>query len=77
MLFVRFNKALVNHLREREHGSGSASRPSTASASSSLTRRGIELPTYPAGEAPQEFFREELPAALMEAADVLVRKPTR
>ena len=71
VLFVCFNTRLRDHLRAREKRSGVEFQNFHALCRQLAGKAGIELPSYPAGEAPPEYFSEELPLALIEAIDVL------
>jgi superfamily I DNA/RNA helicase len=69
-LFVCFNRALRDHLRQREGKSGVWFHTFHGLCVELASKAGIELSQY-GSEAPPAYFREELPAALMEAADKL------
>ena len=71
VLFVCFNKSLRDHLAIREKDSEIRFQTFHGLCVQFAHMAGVELPDYPKGEAPQSFFREELPAALMEAVDEL------
>ncbi len=68
VLFVCFNRALVEHLRTRESNSGIAFYTFHGLCTHLAHRAGVELPTYEQGEAPPEFFERDLPEALVAAA---------
>src|SRR5207247_9125361 len=71
VLFVCFNRALREHLNKREQGSGVDFFTFHGICRRLAGIAGVEIPEYAAGEAPQEFFDTELPAALIEAVDEL------
>ncbi len=67
--FVCFNAPLAEHLKKREFDSG----VDFVTFHGLCTRLGhqapgVEVLGYPMGEAPQEFFDEQLPEALIDAA---------
>ncbi len=71
VLFVCFNRALLEHLRRKERKSGIDFFTFHGLCSRLAHQSGVELPSYPAGEAPPEFFTEDLPLALEEAGEQL------
>jgi hypothetical protein len=71
VLFVCFNRALLEHLRRSESQARISFFTFHGLCTHLAGRAGVELSSYPKGEAPPEFFREELPHALLEATDKL------
>lgn len=71
VLFVCFNKGLLEHLRRTERHERSSFFTFHGLCLHPAHRAGVALPSYPRGEAPPEFFRDELPHALLEATDAL------
>ncbi|MEJ7655578.1 MAG: ATP-binding domain-containing protein [Thermoleophilaceae bacterium] len=71
VLFVCFNRALLEHLRRSESQARISFFTFHGLCTHLAGRAGVELSSYPKGEAPPEFFREELPHALLEATDTL------
>lgn len=71
VLFVCFNRALKDQLRVKERDSGITFQTFHGLCYSLANQAKVELPDYPKGEAPPEFFKEELPLALMEAVEAL------
>ena len=69
--FVCFNRKLADYLKQRERDSGVAFF-TFHSLATHLGHRapGVTMPTY-AGDPPQEFWDEELPEVLMDAASEL------
>lgn len=70
VLFVCFNRALRDELRRGPAAAreGVEFHMFHGLCRSLAGRAKVPVPEYPAGEAPPEFFRTELPAALVEAA---------
>lgn len=71
VLFVCFNRALVEHLRRTEAKSDISFFTFHALCQHLAHRARVKVPQYPKGAAPPRFFDEELPDALIEAVDVL------
>jgi hypothetical protein len=71
VLFVCFNRALRDHLREREGKSAVHFWNFHALCTHLAHRAGADLPSHPEGEVPLEYWDEELPNALVEAIEVL------
>jgi AAA domain/UvrD-like helicase C-terminal domain len=71
VLFVCFNRALVEHLRRREAKSGISFFTFHALCHHLAQRAKVKVPQYPQGAAPPEFFDEDLPSALVEAIELL------
>lgn len=71
VLLVCFNRALAEHLRRTEARSGIAVHTFHGLCTHLAHRAKVKLPKYPAGQAPPEYFDEELPDALVEAIGVL------
>lgn len=67
VLLVCFNRALRDHLRKREANSGIHFQHFHALCVELASKAGVELPRYPKDEAPQRFWDEELPDALLAA----------
>jgi len=70
-VFVCFNRALAEHLRRTESHERISLFTFHGLCLHLAGRAGVELTSYPKGEAPPEFFRDELPHALLEATDTL------
>jgi hypothetical protein len=71
VLIVCFNRALRDHLRDREAKSGVEFHTFHGLCVQLAHKADVALPKYPKDEAPPEYWDEELPTALMEAIDVL------
>lgn len=71
VLFVCFNKALLGHLKRRERKSGVDFFTFHGLCHRLAQLAKLDLPKYERGEAPPEFFTEDLPLALEEAAEEL------
>lgn len=71
VLFVCFNTRLKDHLREREKASGIDFWNFHALCRRLAGKAEVELSAYPKGEAPPEYFSDELPLALIEAIEKL------
>jgi hypothetical protein len=71
VLFVCFNKGLRDHLRRKEEKSGVEFWNFHALCVRLANLAKIELPSYPKDQAPQEYWSEELPLAMIEAIDEL------
>ena len=71
VLFVCFNVALRDFLRERYPHEGVEYWNFHALCIRLAGKAGISLPKYPRGEAPQSYWDEDLPAALVAAIDEL------
>jgi hypothetical protein len=71
VLFVCFNRALVEHLRRTERRTGISFYTFHGLCTHLAHRAKVKLPQYPRGEAPPEYFDEELPDALIDAIGVL------
>jgi superfamily I DNA/RNA helicase len=71
VLFVCFNRALVAHLRGARHPKGVHYHTFHGLCTHLARRAKVKLPQYPEGEAPQAFFEQELPEALVQAVDEL------
>ncbi len=71
VLFVCFNKALATHLKEREANSGVEFSTFHGLCVRLASIAEVELPKYGKGEAPQSYFAEDLPNALVKAATEL------
>jgi hypothetical protein len=71
VLFVCFNRALRDHLREREAKSSVEFQTFHGLCVQLANQAGVELPDYPKDDAPPEFWDEELPNALVEAIEEL------
>jgi Nuclease-related domain/UvrD-like helicase C-terminal domain/AAA domain len=71
VLFVCFNKALLEHLKRTEASSGIEFYTVHGLCTRLAALAGVELPSYPRGQAPPAFFDHELPEALVDAIDVL------
>ena len=68
VLFVCFNRRLAQHLRALEKNSGIAFWTFHALCGHLARRAKVPLNEYPTGEAPQSYFDDELPTALIDAA---------
>ena len=68
VLFVCFNRGLQQHLRELEKDSGIAFWTFHSLCVHLARRANVGLNEYPPGEAPQSYFDDELPTALIDAA---------
>ncbi len=71
VLFVCFNRALKEHLSERERGSGVDFYTFHGLCWHMAKRAGVELPDYGSPEPPREYWSEVLPNALVEAVERL------
>ncbi|MGI8440110.1 MAG: NERD domain-containing protein [Thermoleophilaceae bacterium] len=72
VLFACFNRGLRDHLRERERTDGVTFQTFHGLCVALANRARVELPHYPTGEAPPpEYWRRDLPDALVEALGVL------
>ncbi len=71
VLFVCFNRALRDHLRDREQRSGITFNTFHGLCFALASEAKVELPKYEQDKAPPEFYSEELPLALMEAMETL------
>ena len=71
VLFVCFNRALVEHLRRTERKSDVAFFTFHSLCTHLARKAKVKLPQYPRGDAPPEYFDEELPDALIDAIGVL------
>lgn len=69
VLYVCFNKALRDHLRERQERSGLEIWNFHGLCVNRASIAEVELPKYAKDEAPPEFYSDELPLALIEAAE--------
>lgn len=69
VLLVCFNKALRAHLRRTEGSSGVEFWNFHALCVHWAHRAEVELPDFPDGEAPQDYWDEDLPLALIEAME--------
>jgi hypothetical protein len=65
--YVCFNRGLRDYLQDREADSGVRFFTFHGLCTHLANRAGVALSEYPIGEAPQEFWMDELPAALMDA----------
>ena len=68
VLFVCFNRRLQQYLRELEKDSGIAFWTFHSLCVHLARKARVPLTDYPAGEAPQSYFDDELPTALIDAA---------
>jgi superfamily I DNA and RNA helicase len=68
VLFVCFNRRLQQHLRELEKDSGIAFWTFHSLCVHLARKAKVPLTDYAAGEAPQSYFDDELPTALIDAA---------
>jgi superfamily I DNA/RNA helicase len=71
VLFVCFNRRLQQHLRQLEKDSGIAFWTFHALCVHLARRAKVPLSEYAAGGAPQSYFDDELPTALIDAAQRL------
>ena len=71
VLFVCFNRALVEHLRRTERKTDVAFFTFHSLCTHLAHKAKVKLPQYPPGEAPPEYFDDELPDALIDAIGVL------
>jgi hypothetical protein len=71
VLFVCFNRALAEHLRRIERKTDVAFFTFHSLCTHLAHKAKVKLPQYPPGEAPPEYFDDELPDALIDAIDVL------
>ena len=71
VLLVCFNRALVTDIRERGLAGGADVFTFHGLCVRWAAEAGVELPEYERGEAPQEFFDEDQPNALVEAMGTL------
>ena len=69
VLFICFNRALRDHLRKVEKGSGITFNTFHGACMALAKKAGVELSEYEQGKAPPEFFNEELPLALLSAVE--------
>jgi hypothetical protein len=69
VLFVCFNRALRDHLRAREPKSGITFQNFHALCVQLASEAEVKLPKYAQGEAPPAYWEDDLPMALMEAAE--------
>ena len=69
VLFICFNRRLRDHLRKRERNPGVTFQTFHGFCMQQAKQAGVELTDYPPGEAPPEFFSEELPYALVQAVE--------
>ena len=67
VLFVCFNRRLRDHLAEREQGSGVDFYTFHGFCFRMAKRAGVELPDHGDGEAPQSFWLDDMPTALVDA----------
>jgi predicted ATPase len=67
VLFVCFNRGLVEHLRAREAKSGVTFQTFHGLCTHLARRAKIKLPQYEQGTAPPEYFDRDLPDALLDA----------
>jgi hypothetical protein len=67
VLFVCFNRALVEHLRRTERKTKVAFFTFHGLCTHLARKAKVKLPHYPSGEAPPEYFDEQLPDALVDA----------
>lgn len=68
VLFVCFNRRLQQHLRGLEKDSGIAFWTFHSLCVHLARKAKVNLSEYPIGEAPQSYFDDELPTALVDAA---------
>ena len=71
VLFVCFNRALVEHLRRTERKTGVSFFTFHGLCTHLAHKARVKLPQYERGAAPPEFFDDELPDALIDAIGVL------
>jgi hypothetical protein len=71
VLFICFNRALREHLKQREAKSGVHFWNFHSLCVHLAYRAGVALPSYPHGDAPSAYWDEELPNALVDAIEVL------
>ena len=71
VLLVCFNRALRDHLRKTSTETGLTVQNFHALCRQLAAEAKLKLPTYPKGEAPQSYYEEELPDALVEAIGML------
>jgi hypothetical protein len=71
VLFVCFNRALVEHLRRTERKTGIAFFTFHGLCTHLARKAKVKLPQYERGAAPPEFFDDQLPDALIDAIAVL------
>jgi hypothetical protein len=71
VLFVCFNRALVEHLRRTERRTGIAFFTFHGLCTHLAHKAKVKLPQYERGSAPPEFFDDQLPDALIDAIGVL------
>ena len=71
VLFLCFNRALLEELRRTKQHERISFFTFHGLCMHLAARASLALPSYPQGEAPPEFFRDELPHALLEATDKL------
>jgi hypothetical protein len=67
VLLVCFNRALRDHLRNTSAQKGLTIQNFHALCRQLASEAKLKLPSYPEGEAPQRYWDEELPDALVEA----------
>ena len=71
VLFICFNRALRDHLRRVEKESGITFHTFHGACVALARKAEVPLSDYEQGEAPPEYFAEELPLALIEASERL------
>jgi hypothetical protein len=71
VLFVCFNRALVEHLRRTERKTDVAFFTFHSLCTHLAHKAKVKLTQYPPGEAPPKYFDDELPDALIDAIGVL------
>lgn len=71
VLFVCFNKQLAQYLRRKERHDRITFQTFHGLCTHLASRAAIKLPQHPADNTPQDFFKLELPAALLDAVKVL------
>ena len=71
VLFVCFNRALAEHLRRTERRTDVSFFTFHSLCTHLAHKAKVKLPQYPPGEAPPEYFDDELPDALIDAIGVL------
>jgi hypothetical protein len=71
VLFVCFNRALREHLRDREGSSGVHFQNFHPLCIELGHKAKLDMPDYPKGETPQSYWDEELPEKLVDAIEAI------